>query len=157
MGTHPIFESDFDCLTGLNEKYEIPKSDDHFLKVLDTNGTGIRLLKQEKIETLFAFICSSNNNIKRISAMVTYLSTKGKLIYVDENKNDFYQFPTINELSVLTEEELRKQNFGYRAKYIVSSVGKIVENGGEKWIENISQMEYSDSMNQLLKLTGIGR
>ena len=88
---------------------------------------------------------------------MTYLSTKGRLIYVDENKNEFYQFPTINELSVLTEEELRKQNFGYRAKYIVSTVDKIIENGGEKWIENISGMEYSDSMNQLLKLTGIGR
>ena len=59
----------FYVFLGLNEKYEIPKSDDHFLKVLETNGTGIRLLKQEKIETLFAFICSSNNNIKRISAM----------------------------------------------------------------------------------------
>ena len=55
--------------SGLNEKYEIPKNDKHFLSVLDGNGSGIRLLKQDKIETLFAFICSSNNNIKRISAM----------------------------------------------------------------------------------------
>ena len=61
---------------GLNEKYEMPK-DEHFLKVYD-KCSGIRLLKQDKVETLFAFICSSNNNISRISQMVTYLSTYGK-------------------------------------------------------------------------------
>ena len=27
--------------------------------------------------------------------MVTYLSTKGKLIYRDENGNDFHEFPSI--------------------------------------------------------------
>ena len=61
---------------GLNEKYEMPK-DEHFLKVYN-RCSGIRLLKQDKVETLFAFICSSNNNISRISQMVTYLSTHGQ-------------------------------------------------------------------------------
>ena len=61
---------------GLNEKYEMPK-DDHFLKVYN-RCSGIRLLKQDKVETLFAFICSSNNNISRISQMVTFLSTYGQ-------------------------------------------------------------------------------
>jgi len=32
--------------------------------------TGIRLLRQDPVETLLAFICSSNNNISRISGMV---------------------------------------------------------------------------------------
>ena len=35
---------------------------------------GIRLLRQPTLETLVAFICSSNNNIPRISGMVTRYS-----------------------------------------------------------------------------------
>ena len=48
---------------GLNEKYEM-SDDEHFKKIMSQTGCGIRLLKQNKVETLFAFICSSNNNIK---------------------------------------------------------------------------------------------
>ena len=38
-------------------------------------GKGLRLLRQDFVETLFSFICSSNNNIKRISKMVRFLAT----------------------------------------------------------------------------------
>ena len=35
--------------------------------------------------------------------MVTYLSTKGKLIYRDENGNDFHQFPSIGMIHQILE------------------------------------------------------
>ena len=57
---------------GLNEKYEM-SNDDHFMKIISQTGCGIRLLRQNKVETLFAFICSSNNNIK-VTMMQKYLT-----------------------------------------------------------------------------------
>jgi N-glycosylase/DNA lyase len=40
------------------------------------NLTGIRQLRQDPAETLFTFICSSNNNIGRISGMVERMCQK---------------------------------------------------------------------------------
>jgi N-glycosylase/DNA lyase len=45
------------------------ESDAHFAKILtqDSKHIGIRILNQSPFETLVSFICSANNNIKRIS------------------------------------------------------------------------------------------
>lgn len=40
------------------------EADTHFQKCLDENNA-VRILKQDVVETLFSFICSSNNNISR--------------------------------------------------------------------------------------------
>ncbi|XP_076283429.1 8-oxoguanine DNA glycosylase isoform X2 [Lasioglossum baleicum] len=46
--------------------------DKHFQKSLD-KVNGVRILNQEVVENVFSFICSSNNNIQRISMMVEKL------------------------------------------------------------------------------------
>lgn len=48
------------------------KKDQNFSK-LKTNFSGIRMLRQDPVENLFSFICSQNNNIKRISQLVDKL------------------------------------------------------------------------------------
>ena len=64
---------------GLNEKYEM-SNDEHFMKIMSQAGCGIRLLRQNKVETLFAFICSSNNNIKVTFLRVESSSTNPETI-----------------------------------------------------------------------------
>ena len=49
-------------------------------------GEGIRILKQDIIETAISFIISANNNIPRIKKSVEYISkTYGEKIEIDEN------------------------------------------------------------------------
>lgn len=43
---------------------EWSSADPNFCKV-STNFKGVRMLRQDPVENLFAFICSSNNNIQR--------------------------------------------------------------------------------------------
>ncbi|XP_075554241.1 8-oxoguanine DNA glycosylase isoform X2 [Dermacentor variabilis] len=56
---------------------------------------GIRVLRQEPLEALMAFICSSNNNITRISSMVEKLCTMYGTKLLEGKEGSFYAFPTV--------------------------------------------------------------
>lgn len=86
------------------------------------NLLGIRLLRQDPLETLFAFICSQNNLISRIKHLVKTLKRefgdlKGEFV-IDGLKVYFYAFPKDSCSFQGSEEKLREWKFGYRAKYI---------------------------------------
>lgn len=74
---------------------------------------GARLLRQPPLECVFQFICSSNNHIQRITTMVDYLSSQGMFLG-SVNGIRFHQFPSLDELSPLSEARLRERGFGYR-------------------------------------------
>jgi N-glycosylase/DNA lyase len=59
---------------------------------------GIRVLAQEPLENLLSFICSSNNNVQRISKMIKGLCDEyGKQIGTLNGIN-YHQFPTLGIL-----------------------------------------------------------
>ena len=95
---------------------------------------GLCVLRQDPLECLISFICSSNNNIPRITLMLQRLRQRyGQKIEIsaeasrflqdefileepDEFLESFYSFPNLQQLSLATETELRGLGFGYRAK-----------------------------------------
>lgn len=54
------------------------------------------------------------------------------------------------------ENDLRKESFGYRAKFIQKSAEEILRNGGLEWFRRLQQLDYKDAHNTLIKLPGIG-
>nr|XP_015096914.2 N-glycosylase/DNA lyase isoform X5 [Vicugna pacos] len=72
--------------------------DPHFQKVAQ-KFQGVRLLQQDPIECLFSFICSSNNNIVRITGMVERLCQAfgPRLIQLDDVT--YYGFPSLQALA----------------------------------------------------------
>ncbi|XP_025017346.1 N-glycosylase/DNA lyase isoform X2 [Tetranychus urticae] len=122
---------------------------------------GIRILRQDPVENLFSFICSSNNNIPRISMMVEALcSTYGQQLFEDSEYGPIYGFPTINALAVdAVESKLRSLNFGYRAKFISQTAKSIVSyNKSEpsKWLYDLRNESYEDAHSKLMTLPGVG-
>jgi len=117
------------------------------------NTTGIRILNQELFETIISYIISANNNIKRISKSVDRISEMfGKKVIYD-NK-EYYLFPTLEELSKATDEHLLSCGVGFRARYIKSTVKKLLDD--KSIIEKLPNMTTEKAREVLLQLPGIG-
>ncbi|KAF9187628.1 8-oxoguanine glycosylase ogg1 [Haplosporangium sp. Z 11] len=125
---------------------------------------GVRILRQDPVENLVCFICSSNNNISRISQMALKLCQEyGPAFTIpgeepgDPSKT-FYGFPDMDALAEDgVEETLRKLGFGYRAKYIANTAKmiKAMENG-EGWLKGLRTLSYEEAHSSLLTLQGVG-
>lgn len=109
--------------------------------------SGLCILKIDIIECIFSFICSTNNNIKRITKMVSYLFTFGEAYTF--NNEIYYTFPDIKYL-INIENELIKNKFGYRSKSICETAKELI-----KYDFNLLKT-YSDIFNKLIQLRGIG-
>lgn len=116
-------------------------------------GEGIRILNQEKFETLISFIISANNNIPRIKKSVEKISEKyGKKI--EYKGSTYFAFPTPEELNRATEEELRECGVGFRDKYIKEATKMVLENHID--LEKISDLPTSECKRELIKIKGVG-
>lgn len=126
------------------------------------NYPGIRLLRQDPLETLFAFICSQNNLIARIKQLVRTLkrnfgSLKGK--YEIEGKViEFYAFPSQVEVFQDSEAQLREWKFGYRAKYISSAASFLSKSNlaTSFGLCKFRSKSYDETVKFLRQVPGIG-
>ncbi|KAI5967594.1 OGG1 [Candida theae] len=125
--------------------------------------SGIRTLRQDPWECLISFICSSNNNVKRISKMCDNLCIQFGNYINDYEGIPFYSFPTPQQLSSdpSVESKLRELGFGYRAKYIYQTACKFTDDDTYPHINlahlmQLRQCSYEEAHEFLLQLTGVG-
>jgi N-glycosylase/DNA lyase len=104
--------------------------------------TGVRILRQDAWEALVGFICSSNNNIIRISQMVDKLCTNyGRYIGILEGR-EYHDFPGPEDLTGDgVESHLRELGFGYRAKYIAQTARMVALEREEGWLDTLRNPE----------------
>jgi N-glycosylase/DNA lyase len=118
-------------------------------------GHGLRILQQEKWETLISFILSQNNNIARIKKCVESICVAhGSPIGTYRGK-EYYAFPTPEQLAGLAPEELDTCRLGYRAKYIVQTAGQILADSGNT-LHRLDQAQTAEAYEYLLSLSGVG-
>jgi len=118
-------------------------------------GGGMRILRQEKWETLISFILSQNNNISRIKKCVESLcAAHGRPIGTYKGKMR-YAFPTPEVLSCLSPEDLGLCRLGYRAKYVIETAKQIASDGG-KTLESMDEATAEEAFEYLLSLSGVG-
>lgn len=115
-------------------------------------GRGIRILAQNKFETLISFIISSNNHIPRIKGIIERLSTA-----LGERKHfygfDYFAFPTAEALASKSEDYFISQGLGYRARYILETAKKISQGFD---LEELTALSTRDARKELCSLMGVG-
>ena len=125
------------------------KSREHMEKAAKMSE-GIRILSQEKWETLCSFIISQNNNIPRIKKIIAAMSEK-----YGEKIDGGYSFPTPEAVLAAGVDGLTELRTGFRAKYIFDAAKKVAE--GEIDLSKIAEMkDYSDVEAELLRISGVG-
>lgn len=104
--------------------------------------TGVRILRQDAWEALIGFICSSNNNIIRISQMVDKLCLHYGHKLGNMDGQAYHDFPTPAALTGKdVESHLRELGFGYRAKYIAQTATMIANDREPGWLDTIRNPE----------------
>ena len=136
------FDMDYDYQKAM---HEISAKDQILKEAVEETGM-LRILKQDHWIAAISFILSQNNNIKRITGLYNRLSEK----YGKEIEPGYFSFPTANELSRGTEEELRSLGTGFRAPFIMDACAK------SRIFDEIESMDFDSAMERLQSIKGIG-
>ena len=113
------------------------------------HGNGIRIFRQDAFETIISFIISANNNIPRIKKIIEALCA-----LLGERVGNGYSFPTPESIVNAGIEGLAPIKAGFRTKYIVDAAQKVAS--GEISLEYIRNCGYTEALNELKKIKGIG-
>ena len=134
-------------------KVTLSKIDEHLARSIEY-GSGIRILNQDLWETIISFIISANNNIPRIKGIINRLSQKyGEKI--EWKGKEYYTFPTVEELSKASVEDLRSLGLGFRNIRVYETTHRILSREVDlKALHN--EQDTEKVRNILLTLSGVG-
>lgn len=120
------------------------------LKEAIKNGGGIRVVNADATQTIFEFIISANNNIKRIQKIVEKLCEIGEDITTEFGT--FKAFPSVQKLASMPTEWYLQLGAGYRAKYLKETAEYLANVD----INQIKELPSDKLYKWLLNLKGVG-
>lgn len=144
----------FDLTRNYEEiKDKLSKIDEHLARSIEY-GSGIRILNQDLWETIISFIISANNNIPRIKGIINRIS-KNYGEKIEWNGKEYYTFPTVEELSKASVEDLRALGLGFRDVRVYETTRKILEKQVD--LEELHKEKDTQKVRDiLLTLDGVG-
>lgn len=148
-----IIEDYFDLNTDYRVINETLSSKDDYIKSVVSKCEGYKILRQDSFEMYIAFIISQNNSVKRISNSIEKLSFKfGKK--VSFNNENYYLFPTFDELKDVKIDDLKDMGLGYRDKFVINAIDYLKTN--KNLFKKLNKLDGEDSIKELLKIKGVG-
>ena len=116
-------------------------------------GKGIRILNQDPLESLFSFIISQNNNIKRIKGII-----EGLCASLGDKKSflgvEYYAFPSARVMATKDESFYKSLGLGYRAEYIRRLAEEVDK--GIIQIERLKDLSTQELTKSLISIYGVG-
>ena len=137
----------FDLDTSYEQKVEQISAVSPVMQAAASAGRGIRILRQDPTETLFSFIISANNNIKRIQSIVERICQNLGV------RTEFgFAFPSVQSLSATPPQTFRQWGAGYRDEYLFKTANSLSSFDFAAWGEYATP----ELKKQLLSLSGVG-
>ena len=163
QGEKIIFTGNCEDISEINDYFDLKRNYKTIiqkLEIVDDNlknsisyGKGIRILNQDLWETIISFIISANNNIPRIKGIIERIAEKyGQKIEYDGKV--YYSFPTAEELSKASVEDLRKLGLGFRDIRVYETTKRI--SSGEFDLKKLYNIPTNEVREKLLELSGVG-
>lgn len=104
---------------------------------------GLRILRQDPLETAVGFIISANNNISRIRGIIERLCSR-----FGENGT----FPTREALLSITAEQFREIGCGFRSEYLFETVPRLTDG----FLDELRSLPAAEAQKRLCSLKGVG-
>lgn len=151
---HEIWKTYFDLTRNYAGLRKSVGGKNDFIQKSMEYGRGLRVLLQDPWEMLITFIISQRKNIPAISKSVETLAQKYGSP-VSTVRETVCLFPTPEELSNVSIEELSKCQLGYRAAYVRDAVDKV--QSGVLDLKAIAELEDEKLFQGLLQIHGVGK
>lgn len=162
--THDVIEEYFRAKKDHTKLMQSFREADSVFNEIFPYYKGLRTLRLDPTECLFGYICSANNHLRRISTMVTGLTSRYGKLLGSHGGREFYSFPTAEAIAENSqEEELRRAGMGYRAKYIgatAKALVKLAEEEGksvEEMLLSWRKLGREEVAEKLIQFAGVGR
>ncbi len=144
----------FDLGRCYKDIFEVECDKHLFIHEAMTYGRGLRILHQNSWETLVTFIISQRKSIPAISKSVELLASKfGHCI--ETEYETLCSFPTPQEMSDVTEQELIECGLGYRAQYVVDAIRQVLT--GNLALDTLADYSDEQLLERLQIVHGVGK
>ncbi|XP_065543058.1 N-glycosylase/DNA lyase isoform X2 [Lathamus discolor] len=155
--TDRLLREFFQLDVGLRELYRGWGAADPLFREAAKDFPGVRVLRQDPVECLLSFICTSNNHISRITAMIERLCQAFGRHLCHLDAQPFHAFPSLTALTGDdAEARLRALGFGYRAKFVSGTARAITEGLGVEGLHQLRTVPYAEARKVLCTLPGVG-
>lgn len=114
------------------------------------SASGARLLRQPFFDTLLSFIISQNNNVPRITGIVSRLREG----FGEQLAPGVHLFPTPARLAACTPEDLAGLRAGFRARYLVDAAQKVAN--GSVTEQKLASLPDGEARALLMSICGVG-
>jgi N-glycosylase/DNA lyase len=115
---------------------------------------GLRMMRPTSaVETFFCFLCTPNNHLSRITAMIETLGSFGTPM---ASNPEALRFPDLAAIASIEEGELRRRGFGYRGATIPRAARELLDLGGEAYLNSLKHTGYPETHSQLCAISGVG-
>lgn len=148
------FRNFFDLSRDYSSIYSRAKKSEYDIVSLAAEaGKGIRILNQDKTETLFSFLTSQNNRIPRIKSIIER-TCAARGVKNSFSGEEYYSFPLPKELFDENVGFYNGLGYGYRSDFIRSTAKRLIENADE--LDKMAVLSTTELKSSLMSFKGVG-